>query len=170
MKVFFTIFIFSLFPHFFIAISNENGQKRDESSAPKVDSINQLHWLVGNWEGPLGEGVLGESWLPPRGNTIAAVVRLTNKMGTEFVELIKIEKIDETLELRLNLFDLELRPLDEKPQVLKLTNISEKGVVFKGVSEGAHRRLSYKINSEDIFEIRIITTDGKKIEIDLKRV
>ena len=51
-----------------------------------------------------------------------------------------------------------------------LTNISEKGVVFKGVSEGAHRRLSYKINSEDIFEIRIITTDGKKIEIDLKRV
>ena len=170
MKVFFTIFIFSLFSHFFIAISNENGQKRDESSAPKVDSINQLDWLVGNWEGPLGEGVLGESWLPPRGNTIAAVVRLTNKMGTEFVELIKIEKVDESLELRLNLFDLELRPLEEKPQVLKLTNISEKGVVFKGVSKGAHRRLSYKIGSEDIFEIRIITTDGKKIEIDLKRV
>ena len=65
---------------------------------------------------------------------------------------------------------MELRPLEEKPQVLKLTNISEKGVVFKGVSEGAHRRLSYKINSDDIFEIRIITTDGKKIEIDLKRV
>ena len=108
--------------------------------------------------------------MPPRGNTIAAVVRLTNKMGTEFVELIKIEKVDESLELRLNLFDLELRPLEEKPQVLKLTNISEKGVVFKGVSKGAHRRLSYKINSEDIFEIRIITTDGKKIEIDLKRV
>ena len=170
MKVFFSIFIFSLFPHFFIATSNENSQKRDESSAPKVDSINQLHWLVGNWEGPIGEGVLGESWLPPRGNTIAAVVRLTNKKGTEFVELIKIEKVDESLELRLNLFDLELRPLEEKPQVLKLTNISEKGVVFKGVSKGAHRRLSYKINSEGVFEIRIITTDGKKIEIDLKRV
>ena len=72
MKVFFTIFIFSLFPHFFIAISNENGQKRDESSAPKVDSINQLHWLVGNWEGPIGEGVLGESWLPPRYQILAA--------------------------------------------------------------------------------------------------
>ena len=43
-------------------------------------------------------------------------------------------------------------------------------MVFKGVSKGAHRRLSYKINSEGVFEIRIITTDGKKIEIDLKRV
>ena len=156
--------------NFHIASSSENCEQKQKVQIVKASSIDQLNWLTGNWEGALGEGVLEESWLPPKGNTIAAVVRLTNEKGTQFVELIKIEKIDESFELRLNLFDSELKPLAEKPQVLKLIKIGDKSVVFEGASEGAHRRLSYQLNPDDVFEIRIITAEGKKIRVDLKRL
>ena len=150
--------------------AGEEGESdKQKRVSPEVVSIDQLDWLAGDWEGPIGAGVLEESWLRPRAGTVAAVVRLTKGGVTEFVELIKIEKTGKSLELRLNLFDSSLRPLSEKPQVLKLSEISEKSVTFLGSTDESHRRLSYELVSEDHFAIRIITKDGEKIAIDLKR-
>ena len=149
--------------------AEEGKSDKQKRVSPEVISMDQLDWLTGNWEGPIGGGILEESWLPPKADTVAAVVRLTKDGVTEFVELIKIEKIGKTLELRLNLFDASLKPMAEKPQVLKLSEISEKSVTFLGASEGSHQKLSYERVSEDRFAIRIITNDGGKIAIDLKR-
>ncbi|MEC9036810.1 MAG: DUF6265 family protein [Verrucomicrobiota bacterium] len=165
---------FALLTIFFLFTFNDGRageEKSDKKKRASVEtaSIEQLHWLTGDWEGPIGDGVLEESWLRPRAGTVAAVVRLTKGGVTEFVELIKIEKTGKSLELRLNLFDSSLRPLSEKPQVLKLSEISEKSVTFLGSTKGSHRRLSYELVSEDLFAIRIITKDGEKIAIDLKR-
>ena len=154
---------------FDVVFANEKSSDEEKSESPRVTSIDQLDWLTGNWEGPIGDSVLEESWLPPRANTITAVVRLTKGSLTEFVELIKIEKIDQSFELRLNLFDASLKPRSEKPQVLKLSKISDKSVTFNGVNEGSHRKLSYELVGNDKFAIRIITADGEKIAIDLKR-
>ena len=154
---------------FDVGFANEKSSDEEKSESPRVTSIDQLDWLTGSWEGPIGDSVLEESWLPPRANTITAVVRLTKESVTEFVELIKIEKIDQSFELRLNLFDASLKPRSEKPQVLKLSKISDKSVTFKGVNEGSHRKLSYELVGNDKFAIRIITADGEKIAIDLKR-
>ena len=150
MKLFFSIMI--LLSLFDVGFSNEI-----KIESPKVSSIEQLNWMTGSWEGPVGEGLLEESWLPPKANTITAVVRLTKGAVTEFVELIKIEKIEQSLELRLNLFDSSLKPRSEKPQVLKLSRIGNKSVTFVGVTEGSHKELSYKLVNEDLFAIRIIT-------------
>jgi hypothetical protein len=163
MKLFFSIMI--LLSLFDVGFSNEI-----KIESPKVSSIEQLNWMTGSWEGPVGEGLLEESWLPPKANTITAVVRLTKGAVTEFVELIKIEKIQQSLELRLNLFDSSLKPRSEKPQVLKLSRIGNKSVTFVGVTEGSHKELSYKLVNEDLFAIRIITAKGEKIAIDLKRL
>ena len=149
--------------------AEEGKSDKQKRVSPEVISMDQLDWLTGNWEGPIGGGILEESWLPPKADTVAAVVRLTKDGVTEFVELIKIEKIGKTLELRLNLFDASLKPMAEKPQVFKLSEISEKSVTFLGASEGSHQKLSYERGSEDRFAIRIITNDGGKIAIDLKR-
>ena len=167
MKFLFLMIIYlSLFD---VVFANEKSSDEEKSESPRVTSIDQLDWLTGNWEGPIGDSVLEESWLPPRANTITAVVRLTKGSLTEFVELIKIEKIDQSFELRLNLFDASLKPRSEKPQVLKLSKISDKSVTFNGVNEGSHRKLSYELVGNDKFAIRIITADGEKIAIDLKR-
>ncbi len=167
MKFLFLMIIYlSLFD---VGFANEKSSDEEKSESPRVTSIDQLDWLTGNWEGPIGDSVLEESWLPPRANTITAVVRLTKGSVTEFVELIKIEKIDQSFELRLNLFDASLKPRSEKPQVLKLSKISDKSVTFNGVNEGSHRKLSYELVGNDKFAIRIITADGEKIAIDLKR-
>lgn len=167
MKFLFLMIIYlSLFD---VGFANEKSSDEEKSESPRVTSIDQLDWLMGSWEGPIGDSVLEESWLPPRANTITAVVRLTKGSVTEFVELIKIEKIDQSFELRLNLFDASLKPRSEKPQVLKLSKISDKSVTFNGVNEGSHRKLSYELVGNDKFAIRIITADGEKIAIDLKR-
>ena len=160
MKFLFLMIIYlSLFN---VCFANEKSSDEEKSESPRVTSIDQLDWLTGSWEGPIGDSVLEESWLPPRANTITAVVRLTKGSVTEFVELIKIEKIDQSFELRLNLFDASLKPRSEKPQVLKLSKISDKSVTFKGVNEGSHRKLSYELVGNDKFAIRIITADGEK--------
>lgn len=163
MKPFFSIII--LFSLFDFGFSNEI-----EIKSPKVSSIEQLNWMTGNWQGPVGESLLEESWLPPKAKTITAVVRLTKGTTTEFVELIKIEKIKQSLELRLNLFDSSLKPRSKNPQVLKLSRIGDKSVTFVGVTEESHRELSYELINENLFTIRIITAKGEKIAIDLKRL
>ena len=49
----------------------------------------------------------------------------------------------------------------------KLTEVGDRYLAFKGVSDGAHRSLSYQRSEEDIFFIEIETNVGERIEIKL---
>ena len=52
------------------------------------NSINRLAWLTGSWQGPVNGGLLEETWLPPKADTISALVRFTKDGRTEFIEII----------------------------------------------------------------------------------
>ena len=88
-------------------------------------SVNSLSWLTGAWEGPIGENILEEVWLPPRAGTIVALVRSSNESGTNFVEIIIIKEINGTLELQLQLFENSLLPINSQPHRFELTKIEE---------------------------------------------
>ena len=130
-------------------------------------TIESLSWLTGNWEGPIGENLLEETWLPPRAGTIVALVRSSNESGTNFVEIIIIKEINGTLELQLQLFDDSLKPINKNPHSFELTKIENNYISFKGVSPGSHKTLSYQRPEKNVFFIRFQPYEGDFVEIRL---
>ena len=130
-------------------------------------TIESLSWLTGSWEGPIGEDLLEETWLPPRAGTIVALVRSSNESGTNFVEIIIIKEINGTLELQLQLFDDSLKPINKKPHSFELTKIENNYISFKGVSAGSHKTLSYQRPEKNVFFIRFQPYEGDFVEIRL---
>ena len=131
------------------------------------NSINRLAWLTGSWQGPVNGGLLEETWLPPKADTISALVRFTKDGRTEFIEIIKIEKVGNSFELRLQLYDPPMSPRSEKPHVFKLSKIEKNKITFRGISEGSHRKLSYERVAQDHFIIRFQTNEGRDVKINL---
>ena len=138
-----------------------------ESALDETLSIDRLSWLTGNWKGPRDGGVLEETWLPPLAGTITALVRSSKGPDTRFVEIVHIREINSSLELNLKLFNNSLEPENISAHNFELTEIGSRFVSFKGISDGAHRSLSYERPEENLFLIRIETNDGEQIEIRL---
>ena len=135
-------------------------------------SVSQLEWLTGQREGSHDGGILEQTWFPPRSGTITALVRSTKESETRFVEIFHIREINGSLELNLQIFNNSLEPENisatySRIHKFELTEVGDRYLAFKGVSNGAHRSLSYKLSEGDIFSIYIETNVGKKIEIKL---
>ena len=146
---------------FILLISSVCGQIKESIS------VEELSWLTGNWEGPINGNILEETWLEPRAGTIIALVRMTNELGTDFVEIIHIKELNGTLELHLKLFDNALSPTTPKAHKFELTKIDKDYISFKGISPGAHRTLSYSRPQKDVFYIRFQPHIGNAVEIKL---
>ena len=135
-------------------------------------SVYKLQWLTGQREGLHDGGILEQTWFPPRSGTITALVRSTKESDTRFVEIIHIREINGSLELNLQIFNNSLEPENisatySRIHKFELTELGDRYLAFKGVSDGAHRSLSYQRSEEDIFSIHIETNVGERIEIKL---
>ena len=142
---------------------------REESS---TISVSQLEWLTGQREGSHDGGILEQTWLPPRSGTITALVRYTKESYTRFIESIHISEIDGRLELNLQIFNNSLEPENisatySRIHKFELIEVGDRYLAFKGVSDGAHRSLSYQRSEGDLFSIHIETNVGERIEIKL---
>ncbi len=138
-------------------------------------SVDQLEWLTGQREGIHDGGILEQTWLPPRSKTITALVRSTKESDTRFVEIIHITEINGSLELNLQIFNNSLEPENisssySRIHKFELTEVGDKYLAFKGVSDGAHRSLSYQRFEGDILSIQIETNVGERIEIKLEPI
>ena len=136
-------------------------------------SIDQLNWLAGQRLGPHDGGFLEQVWLPPRSGTITALVRSSKESRTRFVEIIHVRETNGSLELNLQIFNNSLEPegissTHSRIHKFELTDIGDRYALFQGVSNGAHRRLSYQLSNENIFIIRIETNVGEKVVVRLK--
>ena len=138
-------------------------------------SVSQLEWLTGQREGSHDGGILEQTWFLPRSGTITALVRSTKESETRFVEIIHIREINGSLELNLQIFNNSLEPENisatySRIHKFELTEVGDRYLAFKGVSDGAHRSLSYQLSEEDIFYIHIETNVGERIEIKLSPI
>ena len=148
----------------------ENSTASGEESS--TISVHQLDWLTGQREGSHDGGILEQTWLPPRSGTITALVRSSKESDTRFVEIIHIREINGSLELNLQIFNNSLEPENisatySRIHKFELTDVGDKYIAFKGVSDGAHRSLSYHRSEDDVFSINIETNVGERIEIKL---
>ena len=151
----------------------ENSTVSGEESS--TTSVYQLDWLTGQREGSHDGGILEQTWLPPRSGTITALVRSTKESDTRFVEIIHIREINGSLELNLQIFNNSLEPESisatySRIHKFELNEVADRYLAFKGVSDGAHRSLSYQRSEGDVFSIRIETNDGDIIEIKLEPI
>ena len=151
----------------------ENSTVSGEESS--TTSVYQLDWLTGQREGSHDGGILEQTWLPPRSGTITALVRSTKESDTRFVEIIHIREINGSLELNLQIFNNSLEPENisasySRIHKFELNEVGDRYLAFKGVSDGAHRSLSYQRSEGDVFSIRIETNDGERIEIKLEPI
>ena len=151
----------------------ENSTVSGEESS--TTSVYQLDWLTGQREGSHDGGIFEQTWLPPRSGTITALVRSTKESDTRFVEIIHIREINGSLELNLQIFNNSLEPESisatySRIHKFELNEVADRYLAFKGVSDGAHRSLSYQRSEGDVFSIRIETNDGDRIEIKLEPI
>ena len=138
-------------------------------------SVYKLQWLTGQREGSHDGGILEQTWFPPRSGTITALVRSTKESETRFVEIIHIREINGSLELNLQIFNNSLEPKNisanySRIHKFELTEVGDRYLAFKGVSDGAHRSLTYQRSESDIFSINIETNIGERIEIKLRPI
>ena len=135
-----------------------------ENDKPLI--VESLSWLTGSWD-PIGENLLEETWLPPRAGTIVALVRSSNKSGTNFVEIIIIKEINgRSLNSNFNFLMISLKPINKNPHSFELTKIENNYISFKGVSAGSHKTLSYQRKNMSFF-IRFQPYEGDFVEIRL---
>ena len=151
----------------------ENSTVSGEESS--TTSVYQLDWLTGQREGSHDGGILEQTWLPPRSGTITALVRSTKESDTRFVEIIHIREINGSLELHLQIFNNSLERENisatySRIHKFELTEVGDRYLTFKGVSDGAHRSLSYQRSEGDVFSIRIETNESDRIEIKLEPI
>ena len=172
-----------MFIPFIFACNSPTTRIEENSTSPKFYedvngeenssiSVYQLEWLTGQREGSHDGGILEQTWLPPRSGTITALVRSTKESDTRFVEIIHISEINGSLELNLQIFNNSLEPENisatySRIHKFELIEVGDRYLAFKGVSDGAHRSLTYQRSESDIFLINIETNIGEIIEINL---
>ena len=172
------LFLLLFFP--FVFSCNYSTSRIEENSTASVEesstiSVYQLDWLTGQREGLHDGGILEQTWLSPRSGTITALVRSTKDSDTRFVEIIHIREINGSLELNLQIFNKSLEPEDisanySRIHKFELSELGDRYLAFKGVSDGAHRSLSYQRSEGDVFSINIETNIGNKFEIKLESI
>ncbi|MEO1647438.1 MAG: DUF6265 family protein [Pseudomonadota bacterium] len=101
-------------------------------------SLDQMDWLVGQWQ---GEGIRGapamESWLPPMGGTmVGTFVQQENDGAIIFTEHLYLMEEGGTLALKLKHFNADLTGWEEKDDFLtfRLVAIEECAAYFNALT------------------------------------
>ena len=141
-------------------------------AAPPAASIDDLAWMTGAWEGPMGENaVLQETWLEPADDAMIAAVRMLEDGKTNMVELIVIEESEGTLIFRIQQWSKSYEPRMPAPQKMVLAELGENSVRFESQEDGnAFRSLTYSRPSLEAFNIRLeLTEPPTTLDINLRR-
>ena len=107
----------------------------DNSSQPPAN-IDELNWIVGEYECSAFGGMAHEVWTKPRGGNMMGAFQLVDGDKISFYEIMSIVEKDGSLLLRLKHFNAELQGWEEKDETVDfpLVKIEEKKAYFDGLT------------------------------------
>ena len=130
--------------------------------------IADLAWMTGTWSAPLGPNTLEENWTTATNGNIASMVRMTGPQGVSMWEVITIEEKNGTLLMSIQQWNAGFEPRSPVAQKMELTEIGDKRVKFKAVTEGAMTTLAYSRGADGSFNIEAGQPGGGARTISLK--
>ena len=142
------------------------------AAAPVAGNVGELGWLTGTWNGVLGESALEETWSQPRGGSMAALVRFIGPETHLMYEIVVIEQVDATLQLRVLQWLRGLKPLTDQPQMLPLTRFETGRATFtaEGPLERGIRQLDYRRTGDRGLVIGVTLAEGDQFDVELERI
>lgn len=110
---------------------SENLYTRDSLVSPPTAELKELEWIAGSWKGNAFGGEVEELWSLPSGNSMVGMFKSISSGKINFYEFMIIEKIDNTMILRLKHFHHDLKGWEEKDVTIDFPLVkAEPGKVY----------------------------------------
>lgn len=122
----------------FGALSAQETRLGEEGFVSPPASLEQMDWLIGQWEGDgIGGAPAMESWLPPAGGTmVGTFVQESGEGAIMFSEILYLMEENGSLVLKLKHFNADLTSWEEKDEMLtfRLVAIEECAAYFNALT------------------------------------
>lgn len=133
---------YSLVLYLVVVTTHSNGQEfkntvlLEPGKQSPTASLDDISWIQGRWTCEAFGGVAEEHWMPPSGNSMLSMFRLTVNGKTKFFELQSITNENNTLMYRLKHFNADLTGWEEKnePVEFPLVKVTKGKVFFSGLT------------------------------------
>jgi len=118
-------------------------------------TLDQLAWLAGHWQGGSGNRVTEELWLPPAGGLMLGLNRDISAKGKAFFEYLRLEATDGEIFYRAS-------PLGGTTTSFKLVVCKPAKAVFENRAHDFPQRITYALTEPDKLQVTISgIVDGK---------
>ena len=129
--------------------------KKTNKESKKFEAIDQLNWLIGEWENKLDEGTVSESWQRTTDSTFIGhsyFIKTKDTLHSESIELIQNGE-------QLFYNSTVKGQNSDNAEKLKLTSESKNQLVFENAQLDYPQKIVYKLISIDSL---IVTISGKQ--------
>jgi hypothetical protein len=142
-----------------LAVAAVAGAK-EEAPAKKATGLEEFSWLAGTWRDTRDGSVWEEHWLPPRGDSMAAVTRCVKKGRTTLFELSAIERGEKETTLTLRHFGKRLKPSEEASLVFRLVSHENRTATFENAEKDFPHRILYRRRDDDHLDVTLENRQG----------
>ena len=131
-------------------------------SAQSQDSLSDLAWLAGGWQGGMGKAQIEEHWIQPAGGTMLGLSRTVAGGRTVAFEFLRIES-------RADGAVYVAQPQGRPPVEFKLTQRSENRAVFENPQHDHPKIIRYSKEADGSLRAEIEGDEkGKHKKIEFK--
>lgn len=127
-------------------------------------------WLAGGWKsGPAEKMAMEELWQGPAHGSMVGTFRMSSAGRPALYELLLLEEQADGVWMRLRHYGPEMVDRDEKPVRLKMSEASDRLLVFANPDDAKPKRIVYERDGQEGLTVVVETErDGKPAKLTLK--